>query len=135
MPLINLEFAQRIVQCALQQATSKDRSVAVAIVDSHGELNRFAKMNKCSFQAALLAQNNAYTAARNRQPTPLPGLWAQQASNDMSHWTDPKITGLGGGLPIKSDGRVIGAINVSGFNEQQDEELAHCAVSSLTHQA
>ncbi|MBM7037989.1 GlcG/HbpS family heme-binding protein [Vibrio ulleungensis] len=132
---MNLEFAQRIVQCALQQATSNDQSVAVAIVDSHGELISFAKMDECSFQAALLAKNKAYTAARDRQPTSQLGLWAQQTSKDMGYWTDPKITGLGGGLPVESDGRVIGAIGVSGLSEQQDEELAHFAISSLPHQA
>jgi glc operon protein GlcG len=128
---MNLTTAQKLVDAVLKQATDNQQSVAVAIVDDHGELISFAKMDSCSFQAALLAKNKAYTSARDRQPTANLGAWAQQTNKDMGYWTDPKITGLGGGVPIDINGEIVGAIGVSGLSEQQDEDLARSAIQTV----
>lgn len=125
---MDLITAQKLIDAALERAAAEQHSVAVAIVDDHGELIAFAKMDSCSFQAALLAQNKAYTSARDRQTSASLGAWAQQTNKDMGYWTDPRITGLGGGVPIELNGQVIGAIGVSGLSEQQDEELARAAI-------
>jgi len=41
----------------------------------------------------------------------------------MSYWPDPKITSMGGGVPIKAKEKVIGGIGVSGLSEDDDEKL------------
>jgi len=42
----------------------------------------------------------------------------------MGYWTDSKITGIAGGLPIIIDGKVVGGIGISGLAESDDEQIA-----------
>ena len=46
----------------------------------------------------------------------------------MSYWADPKITSMGGGIPIYEDGKVVGGIGVSGLSEEDDEKLCYEAL-------
>ncbi|GAM56750.1 hypothetical protein JCM19231_1244 [Vibrio ishigakensis] len=48
----------------------------------------------------------------------------RETGKQLSYWTDPKITGFMGGMPIEQDGVVIGAIGISGMSEEDDEALA-----------
>ncbi len=115
---------QTLIQTALEIASQRKQNIAVAVVDTHGELLGFARMDEVSVQAGLLAQNKAYTSARDRQPSGNLGAWARETGKQLSYWTDPKITGFMGGVPIEFEGKVIGAIGISGLAEQDDEQLA-----------
>jgi glc operon protein GlcG len=81
-------------------------------------------MDNVSVQAGLLAQNKAYTSARDKQPSGNLGAWAKETGKDLNYWTDPKITGFKGGVPVELKGQVIGAIGISGLSEDDDEALA-----------
>ncbi|MFH0273549.1 GlcG/HbpS family heme-binding protein [Vibrio jasicida] len=115
---------QTLIQTALEIATARKQNIAVAVVDTHGELLGFARMDDVSVQAGLLAQNKAYTSARDRQPSGNLGAWARETGKQLSYWTDPKITGFMGGVPVEQKGKVVGAIGISGLAEQDDEALA-----------
>ncbi|MFQ3229751.1 GlcG/HbpS family heme-binding protein [Reinekea sp.] len=125
---MKLSLAQSIVITALQLAAHDNKSIAVAVVDDHGELIAFNKMDGCAFHAVVLAQNKAYTAARENQPTSSLAQWAKATGKDMGYWTDPRFTGIAGGVPIELDGDMIGAIGISGLSEEQDEALAMKAI-------
>ena len=122
--MLNLNLAQNLVNTALDIAQSRNQSIAVSICDTHGELISFSKMDDVSVQAGLLAQNKAYTSARDRQPSGNLGAWAKETGKDISYWTDGRITGFKGGFPIEKAEQIIGAIGISGLSEQEDEELA-----------
>ncbi|MDN2482091.1 GlcG/HbpS family heme-binding protein [Vibrio agarivorans] len=128
---MKLTRAQQILSRVEQQATNNNQSIAAAIVDSHGELIAFLKMDDCSPQAALLAQNKAYTSARDRQPSGDLGQWARDTGKDLSYWNDAKITGFKGGIPITEKGTIIGAIGISGLSEEDDEGLAKWAIEAI----
>ena len=83
-------------------------------------------------QAGLLAKSKAYTSARDRQPSGNLGEWARATGKDISYWNDPNITGFKGGVPILSQGRVVGAIGISGLSEEEDESLAQLSISELS---
>ncbi|MFM2587575.1 GlcG/HbpS family heme-binding protein [Vibrio sp. TBV020] len=123
--------ASRLIKYAIEQAELNQQEIAVAVTDSHGELVAFYRMDGVSVQAGLLAQNKAYTSARDRQPSGDLGKWARETGKQLSYWTDPKITGFMGGLPIVSNEVVIGAIGISGLSEEEDESLAQKVLSSL----
>ena len=129
--VMNLAVAQQLQNFVIKQAQQQQLNISVAVVDSHGELLTFARCDDCALQAGLLAQNKAYTSARDRQPSGNLGKWAQETGKDMGYWTDNKITGLAGGLPIFADNKVIGAIGISGLSEQEDEALAQQAINSV----
>lgn len=121
---MNHALALKLVQNTLDLAQKKELAIAVAVVDEHGELAAFVRMDECPFHAGVLAQNKAYTSARDRQPTRSLAAWAKETGKDMGYWSDPKFTGICGGLPITQDGKVIGGIGISGLSEDEDEALA-----------
>ncbi|GGA74932.1 hypothetical protein GCM10011369_15990 [Neiella marina] len=125
---ISFSQAQAVYHAALKLAADKQVAVAVAVVDAHGELVCYGKMDGVAFHAGVLAQNKAYTAARDRQPTANLAQWAQQTGKDLGYWSDPKFTGIGGGMPIAIDGQVVGAIGISGMSEEDDASLAQAAI-------
>ncbi|GAL13946.1 hypothetical protein JCM19233_4956 [Vibrio astriarenae] len=128
---MKLTTAQALLSKVQLEAIGNQQTIAAAIVDAHGDLVAFMKMDGCSPQAALLAQNKAYTSARDRQPSGNLGQWARETGKDLSYWTDPRITGFKGGMPIEINQQVIGAIGISGLSEDEDEQLAVLALESI----
>jgi glc operon protein GlcG len=124
------EQAQQFINNAISIAQSNNQHIAIAITDDHGELVAFARMSGASLHAGVLAQNKAYTSARDRQPTANLAAWAQETGKDMGYWSDARFTGIQGGLPIEKNGQIIGAIGVSGLSEEDDASLAQHAISS-----
>ena len=127
---MNYEKAQQYLNQAISIAQSNNQNIAVAITDDHGELVSFARMTNTSLHAGVLAQNKAYTAARDRQPTANLAAWAKETGKDMGYWSDSRFTGIQGGLPIEENGVVIGAIGVSGLSEEDDAALAQQAIAT-----
>jgi glc operon protein GlcG len=129
---MTLTIALSLVNNALELAKSKQLNISVAVVDDHGELVSFARTDNCPLHAAVLAQNKAYTSARDRQATSSLAKWAKETGKDMGYWTDSKFTGIAGGVPILVNDSVIGAIGISGLSEEEDEALAIDALKSIT---
>lgn len=67
MGSISLTQAQSMITDSIHWAQENNQHIAVAVVDSVGELIAFSRMDETSPQTCLLAQNKAYTAARDRQ--------------------------------------------------------------------
>ncbi|MEZ9289639.1 heme-binding protein [Vibrio lentus] len=129
--MLNQKIVQQLVYSALDIAGHNNQAIAVSVCDTHGELLAFFRMDNVSVQAGLLAQNKAYTSARDRQPSGNLGAWAKATGKDLSYWTDPKITGFKGGVPIQHQDQVIGAIGISGLSEDDDEVLAEKVIQLL----
>ena len=115
-------IVQRVLRCAAQD--NLENNIAVAVADAHGELMCFTRRDNAPFPAAVLARNKAYTAARDRQASSSLGAWAKKTGKDMGYWTDDRITGIAGGVPVIVDGKVVGGVGVSGLDEWEDERLA-----------
>ncbi|MEP4532148.1 MAG: heme-binding protein [Cyclobacteriaceae bacterium] len=122
--------AEKLIRRAIELAEERNVVLSMAVCDDHGELIAFAKMDGVGLQTAPLARAKAYTAARMRKSTQLLGDWAREKDKDISNWVDPQITGLGGGMPIMSDGVVIGGMGVSGLSPQEDEEIVVLSIES-----
>jgi len=125
--------AQALDAVARVAAEQQERGqpVAIAVCDDHGELLAFVRMDGASLQAGVLAQNKAYTAARDRQPTADLGAWSRSSGRILNYWTDPRITGFGGGVPVRVRGTVIGAVGVSGLSEEDDATVAQRVIDIL----
>ncbi|MDO6685125.1 MULTISPECIES: GlcG/HbpS family heme-binding protein [unclassified Agarivorans] len=127
---ITFDLARALTEKALGLAGEKQANIAVAVVDAHGELVSFARMDGVAFHAAVLAKNKAYTSARDRQPTANLAAWAQETGKDMGYWSDARFTGIQGGVPIYLDDQVVGALGISGMSEQDDATLAQAAIDT-----
>lgn len=120
--MLTSAVAARLVDAVIEKVG--ERGAAVAVVDDHGELLAFRRTDSCPFTSITIAQNKAYTAARERKPSKAVGEASATEGFPMSNFGDPRMVTWGGGIPIEVGGRVVGAIAVSGLPEHVDIELA-----------
>jgi glc operon protein GlcG len=126
--LAALEIVRRAVE-------AKGRAAAVAIADAHGELVAFVRCDGALIASGTLAINKAFTAARLNRPTRLLGETLRAKGTDIAFYGDPRYVGFPGGLPVRIDGVVVGAVAVSGLSDDEDETLAGFAVAYLEGRA
>ncbi|MCG7588121.1 heme-binding protein [Photobacterium sp. OFAV2-7] len=129
--MLTLKQVQTLIEAAITKAENAGLPIAVCVCDTHGELLGFVRMDNVNIQAGLLAQNKAYTSARDRQPSGNLGAWARETGKTLAYWTDPKITGFKGGLPIEINGELAGGIGISGMSEDDDESFAASVLKVL----
>lgn len=130
---IHYQDAKRIVDAIVEKALQLQKAAVVAVADPHGELIAFARMDGAPLSSILVAANKAYTAARERKPTkdigdkmrdPLKGF-------DIAFYGDSRFVGWGGGIPIRKNGEVVGAIGVSGLSSAEDVALANVGLELI----
>jgi glc operon protein GlcG len=116
---------------AIVEAGKINKHIAVAVCGPEGELVAFLRMDGASPAASLIAQNKAYTAARDRKTTKQMGEFMNQHNRPPAFWGDISITGFGGGVPVTQNGNVIGGIGISGLSEDEDERIAYAAIVAV----
>jgi glc operon protein GlcG len=133
VPVIDYSDARKMIDLIVDEAARMEKSVVVAITDSHGELIAFARMDGAPISSVRIAANKAWTAARERKPTKDIGEKVRhpEKGHDIAYYGDPRFVGWGGGLPIWKDGVVAGAIGVSGLSSREDVELAMLALGLI----
>ena len=121
--------AGRIVNEILREAAKLANTAVVAVVDPHGELIAFARMDDAPVSSIKIAMNKAYTAARERKSTEEIGRKARDVEKgfDIAYFGDDRFVGWGGGVPVWRGGQVVGAIAVSGLPQVEDIRLANWA--------
>ncbi len=75
--------------------------------------------------------NKAFTAARGRKPSGEVGASSRSVPFAMTNYGDLRYTGWAGGFPVLHDGKVVGAIGISGLDEQQETSLARLALTAI----
>jgi len=129
--LLSLADAQKIIALIQAQVEKENKGAAIAVVDAHGELIAFARTDACPLQSITIAQNKAFSAARERRESREIGDAARQDDFPMTNFGDKRFTGWGGGVPIFHAGQVVGAVGVSGLPEEEDIQLARMGVAAL----
>jgi glc operon protein GlcG len=130
-PGIQLEPAKRVAAAAIAEARRNGWAMAVAIVDTAGDLVYFEKMDDTQTGSVSVAQAKARSAARFKRPT--------KAFQDGLTATPDGLRILGiegavpveGGVPIVVSDRIAGAIGVSGGTSPQDGQCAKAGVTEL----
>ena len=120
--ILTSAIASRVVETIIERVG--ERGAAVAVVDDHGELLAFRRSDACPFTSITIAQNKAYTAAREPRPSKAVGQASADEGFPMSNFGDPRMVTWGGGIPIMVGVTVVGAVGVSGLPEQVDIDLA-----------
>jgi glc operon protein GlcG len=133
LPVIDYAEAKKIIDLIVERAAQTEKSVVVAVADSHGELIAFARMDGAPISSIRVAANKAWTAARERKPTKEIGEKVRhpEKGHDIAYYGDPRFVGWGGGIPIWKDGVVAGAVAVSGLSSREDVELATLALELI----
>lgn len=108
---ITLDAAQALIAKAIAGARTKGFRMAVAIVEPSGQLVAFARMDDTQYGSIYVAQKKAETAARYRLATSV--MEARTLAGRTVTLANDSLP-IAGGIPILKDGKVIGAIGVSG---------------------
>jgi len=129
IPVLTLEAAKAIAAAAERFATERGWTVAVAVVDPSGGLILFHCLEDTQPASQELAVLKARSAARLHRPTK--ALEDGIAGGRIGLLSLPGAVTLEGGLPIRVDGRVVGAIGVSGMSSARDGEVAAAGLAAL----
>jgi len=121
---IKLEQARKIADAALAESARRGWPMCISVVSPSGELVFFEKMDDCQFASIQISQHKARTAARYRRPTVVfERLLGRGAFFSYLTTLDDVIASRGGN-PIIVDGKIIGAIGVSGGTGSQDDLIS-----------
>lgn len=133
IPSLGLAAAEAIADHALAAAAAAGIAVCVAVVDRAGHPLVFKRQPGAPFHSIEIALDKAYTAVSFGRPT---GQWSErlaQGSEMLRHGLlhRERFVGFGGGLPIKHEGRRVGAIGISGGSEAQDVACCEAALAGF----
>ena len=128
-PDVNIEMAKKIATATLAECRANKWNVAVAIVNTHGSLVYYERMDNTQSASARIAVDKASTAAMYRRTT---RVFAETiAKSGPAVMTLPGVTASPGGMPIFSGGKVIGGVGVSGVTGDQDEQCAKAGLAGV----
>ena len=130
----NLSHADALKLIAAIQAEleREQKGAAIAVADAHGELLAFLRTDGCPLASINIAINKAFTAARERKESFAVGQASREAPFPMTNFGDLRYIGWGGGVPITHNGKVIGAVAISGLPEAEDMVLARMAAGLIS---
>ena len=121
-PSITVTQAKKMAAGVLAECTKNSWNVAVAVVDTHGFLVYFERMENTQTASMDIAVGKARSAATYRRPTRAFADVINKGGPATA--TLPGVFASPGGLPIMADGKVIGGVGVSGVTGDQDEQCA-----------
>jgi glc operon protein GlcG len=129
VPFLTLDAAKRISAAAEAEARGNGWNVAIAVVDAGGDLIHFQRLDETQPASLEIAMRKARTSAAFKRPTKV--FEDAVAGGRMALLSIETIIPIEGGLPVTVNGRVIGAIGVSGVTAQQDGVIAQAGIAAL----
>lgn len=131
-PPISLAQAKKSIAAAEIEAQMNSWNVVIAIFDSGANLVLLQRLDGAPLASIEVAQDKARSAVLFRRPT----KWFQdQIALGGANLRLLKLSGaipLDGGVPLVVDGKIIGAIGVSGVASDQDAQIARAGAEALT---
>jgi uncharacterized protein GlcG (DUF336 family) len=125
---IEVGVAQAIIRRGIELGTKQGHKLSFAVVEPSGELVAFARMDGTTYASIRLAQNKARTAARLRITTA--ELERRVLSGRTVLLSSDEVLAIAGGVPISVEGKIIGALGVSGATAAEDDAIATAAAAA-----
>jgi glc operon protein GlcG len=130
-PAITLDQAKRVMSAAELEAAKNSWTVAITILDSGGNLVMFHKFDNAQLSAVTTSEGKARTALDFKLPSKALDDAIAAGGAGMRLLALKDITPLQGGILILADGKIVGAIGVSGALSAQDEQVAKTGADVL----
>jgi uncharacterized protein GlcG (DUF336 family) len=130
---VSLEEARQVIEAAEEKAKKINQPSNIAVVDAGANLVAFERMDGAWLGSIDIAQNKAFTARAfdietdklSKLSQPKEQFFGIQTSNHG------RVMIFAGGIPLKRDGVVVGAIGVSGGMGEQDQAVAEAGAKEF----
>jgi glc operon protein GlcG len=127
--VLTLAAARQIVAAAEAEATRRGLGVVIVVVDDAGTMIELTRMDAAQVASVNVGIGKARTAAIYRRPSRV--FEEQIREGRVAALALADATPLQGGVPVFIDGRVVGAVGVSGDSPQVDEEIALAGAKAI----
>jgi uncharacterized protein GlcG (DUF336 family) len=131
---LGLADASLVIQAGIDRANKINSPSTIAVVDAGGTVVAQARMDGASLSSVVLAYDKAYTSLSCRLATSEITKIAQPGGDfyGIANGLGGRAIIFPGGVPIRIDDQVVGAVGASGGNGAQDEEVARAAAAGLS---
>lgn len=131
--MITLEDARRIIAAAEKKAEEIGQPMNIAVADVGGNLVAHVRMDNAWLGSVDISIKKAWTARAFDISTKDLAEHSQSGGQffGIHASNDGKVMIFAGGIPLKQNGRVVGAIGVSGGSGEQDHAVAEAGVAAL----
>jgi glc operon protein GlcG len=130
-PAISLDMAKKAMAGAEAEAKKNGWPVAIAIVDSAGQLVMLQRLENTQYASIDIAKGKAVTSVNFKRPSKALEDAIAGGGAGLRVLALEGVTPLEGGVPIIADGKIIGAIGVSGVTSAQDAQTARAGADAL----
>jgi uncharacterized protein GlcG (DUF336 family) len=129
---VNLETAKKVAAAAIAETQKRNwNALCIAVVNPSGDLVYFEKQDNCQYASIGVSQHKARTAARYRRATLVFETLIGKGPYFSYLTTLDDVIASRGGNPLVVDGKVIGAIGVSGGSGSQDNVVSLAGQAAL----
>ena len=128
---LSLEKARKIIRAGERKAKEMNIAAVFAVVNPEGNLIIEERMDNAILVSVEVAYKKAYTAAALKLNTQDLTALVQPGAMFYGLQSDPKYIVFGGGMLLKVDGKIVGAVGVSGGSAQEDMEIAKACVNAF----
>jgi glc operon protein GlcG len=128
---ISIEAAKRVAAPAIAEARKNNWNVAVAVVDGGGHLVYFERVDNTQAASSNVAIAKARSAALFKRPTKAFQDVLAAGGSGLRILGLPDAVPLEGGLPLIMDGKIVGAVGVSGDTSEHDAICAKSGADAL----
>jgi glc operon protein GlcG len=127
---VGLALAKKMAAAAEAEATKNSWNMVITVLDDGGNIVYIGRMDGAQLGSIDVSQGKAHTALNFRRPSK---AFQDLVDQNQAHLiTLPHVVAVQGGLPITLEGKVIGAIGVSGGTSAQDEQCAQAGINAIT---
>ena len=131
-PPISLEQAKKVMAGAEAEAMKNKWNVVITVLDSGGHVVALHRLDGTQLGSIEAARQKAYSAVLYRRPTKVFQDLVGQGGPNLRLLRLSGASPLEGGIPILVDGKVVGAVGVSGATSEQDAQVAKAGADALT---
>lgn len=131
--MLTLADARRIIAAAEHKAAQIKQPMNIAVADAGGNLIAHVRMDGAWLGSIDISIKKAYTSRAFDIATKDLATHSQSGGQffGINASNDGKIMIFAGGIPLKKNGQVIGAIGVSGGSGEQDHSVAEAGASAV----
>ena len=128
---ISFEQAKKVMAGAEAEAKKNNWPVVITIVDSGGNLVMLSRLDNAQWGSIEVAKDKARSAVAFRRPTKVFQDLIAQGGANLRLLNLSGASMLEGGIPILVEGKVVGAVGVSGVTSQQDAQIGQAGIDTL----